>query len=70
MKILERDIVGETYNVDGRPTVGAVAYGVASNGGHVLRDDTNYVKPELVSRLPNVVPTPKAGPLELVEEVI
>jgi hypothetical protein len=35
-----------------------------------LRDDSHYVKPEMVSKLPGTMPAPKAGPLEAVDEVL
>ena len=61
-------MVGETYT-DGK-SQGAISYGVASNGGYVLRDDSHYVRPEMVSKLPDKMPAPKSGPLEAVDEVL
>ena len=61
--------MGETYNIDDKPQVGAVAYGKASAGGYVLKDDSHYIKPEVVSHIPNVHPPSVPGPLEIVEEV-
>ncbi len=29
----------------------------------------NYIKPEMVSSIPDVIPPPKQGPLEAVDEV-
>ncbi len=62
-------MVGETYNEVGRPQVGAIAYGVASTGGYVLKDDSHYIKPEVVSKIPNIHAPPAPGPVEVVEEV-
>ena len=62
-------MVGETYNEAGRPQVGAIAYGVASTGGYVLKDDSHYIKPEVVSKIPNIHAPPAPGPVEVVEEV-
>jgi len=50
--------------------MGAIAYGVASNGGYVLKDDSHYVKPEMVTKLPEKIPPPKGGPIEVVDEVL
>jgi len=64
------DIVGETFNFNGKGTVNAVSYGKASNGGYVLKDDSHYVKPQMVTKLPERMEAPKGGPIEVVEEVI
>jgi hypothetical protein len=62
-------VVGETYNIDGRPQVGAVAYGKASTGGYIIKDDSHYIKPEMVSQIPNTHAPPAPGPVEVVDEV-
>jgi hypothetical protein len=51
-----------------RPSVGAVSYGVGKNG-YTLKDDSHYVRPEMVTQLPASIPPPKAGPAEVVEEI-
>jgi len=34
-----------------------------------LKDESNYVKPQMVTKLPERMDAPKHGPLEVVEEV-
>ena len=48
----------------------AISYAPASNKAYTLPDNASYIKPEMVTRLPEVINAPKAGPLEPVEEVI
>ena len=62
------DIVGEAFNTDNKPVV-AVSYGVANNSNYKLRDDTGYIKPEMVMKLSEQVRPPLPGPLEPVNEV-
>ena len=62
------DIIGEAYNTDNKPVV-AVAYGAANNSNYQLRDDTGYIKPEMVMKLAEQVRPPLPGPLEAVNEV-
>jgi hypothetical protein len=61
-------VVGEAYNTDNKPVV-AVSYGVASNGGYTLKDNVNYLKPEMVMKLADEIRPPQLGPLEAVNEV-
>ncbi len=63
------DVVGEASNTDSKPVV-AVSYGVASNNHYSLRDDTGFMKPEIVSKLAEVILPPRPGPVEAVDEVI
>ncbi len=42
---------------------------MASNGGYALKDDSHYIKPEMVSKIPDVIAGPKPGPVEVVDEV-
>ena len=65
---LALDIIGESYNTDSKPVV-AISYAPASNKAYTLPDNANYIKPEMISRLPDVINPPKIGPLEPVEEV-
>ena len=62
------DVVGEAYNTDNKPVV-AVSYGVASNGGYSLKDESGFMKPEMVMKLADEVKLPMPGPLEAVNEV-
>lgn len=63
------NVIGESYNIDGKPELGAITYGVASNGGYSLKDESNYIQPEFVTKLPDTIPTPKPGPQEVAEEI-
>jgi hypothetical protein len=51
-----------------KPVV-AISYGVASNGGYSVKDDGNYIKPEMVTQLPDANKIPEAGPQEAADEV-
>ena len=62
------DVIGEAFNTDNKPVV-AVSYGVANNSNYKLRDDTGYIKPEMVMKLSEQVRPPLPGPLEPVNEV-
>lgn len=50
----------------------AITYGVANNEKYKLIEDgrINFIKPEMVVSIPDVIPPPKPGPLEAVDEVI
>ncbi len=61
--------MGESYNLDQKATTTAISYGVASNGGYALKDDSHYITPEMVSKIPDVIAGPKPGPVEVVDEV-
>ena len=67
--LLEGDIIGEEFNLPGSKSRGAVSYGVANNGGYSLKDDTGFVKPEMVMKLADVIHPPMPGPVEAVNEV-
>lgn len=69
-KNIEIDVIGEAYNTDSKPVV-AISYGVASNAKYTINENNgvNYIKPEMVSSIPDVIPPPKPGPLEAVDEV-
>lgn len=61
---------GESYNFSGKAQRGAIAYGLANTGGFTASNlQGNYVKPEMVARLPDKIDLPKPGPLETVDEV-
>lgn len=62
------DIVGEAYNNDSTPVV-AISYGVASNNPYQLKVDLGYIKPEMVTALPDVILPPLKGPSEAADEV-
>jgi len=48
----------------------AITYGVASNEKYrLIEDGRNFIKPEMVASIPDVIPPPKPGPLEAVDEV-
>ncbi len=66
---IEIDVIGEAYNNDNKP-VEAVAYGDAVKNTYNLPDDANYVKPETVIQLPEVIKAPRPGPLEAADEVL
>merc|ERR1711964_39363 len=68
----DKDVVGEAYSTTAKndeQDVGAVSYGLASNLGHTLEDETTYKMPTMLQKLPDVQAPPKAGPLESAEEV-
>jgi molybdopterin-guanine dinucleotide biosynthesis protein A len=69
--MLEIDIIGEAFNMDSKPVV-AISYGVASNAKYTINENNgvNYIKPEMVSNIPDIIPPPKQGPLEAVDEVL
>ena len=46
-----------------------MAYGKASAGGYVIKDDSHYIKPEMVSQIPNTHAPAARGPVEVVDEV-
>jgi hypothetical protein len=52
--------------------VEAITYGVANNEKYKLIEDgrVNFIKPEMVVSIPDVILPPKPGPLEAVDEVI
>ena len=66
--LLELDIVGESFNTDNKP-VNAISYGVANTAKYTLPENQNFIKPEMVSNIPDVIPPPKPGPLEAIDEV-
>merc|ERR1712032_434124 len=63
------DIVGEAFNTDNKPVV-AISYGVANTAKYVLPQGETFIKPEMISAIPDVIPPPKPGPLEPIDEVI
>ncbi len=60
--------MGEAYNTDDKPVI-AMAYAEAKNINYRLPDDSNYMKPEIINHLSDIVLPPPKGPLEAVEEV-
>lgn len=68
---LEIDIIGEAFNTDNKPVV-AISYGVGNNAKYTVPDalGVNFIKPEMVTNIPDVIPPPLPGPLEAVDEVI
>jgi hypothetical protein len=64
----ELDVIGEAYNTDSRP-VEAIAYGVMKEAVNPLADNPEFIKPEMVIKLPEVHLPPVPGPLEAVDEV-
>jgi len=66
---IELDIIGENFNNDSREIV-AISFGNANNNKYQLIDDgRTYIKPEMVSKIPDVINAPIPGPLEPVDEV-
>lgn len=66
------DVLGESFNFNGKAARGAIAYGLANTGGFSPESNpqfSNYIKPEFVVKLPNKIALPSPGPLESVEEV-
>jgi hypothetical protein len=62
------DIIGEAFNTDNKPVV-AISYGVGNTGKYTLPENVSFMKPEMVTSIPDVIPPPKPGPLEAVDEV-
>lgn len=63
------NITGETFNFAGKGSTDAVAYGKGSNGGYAIKNENNFIKPQMVTKLPAKMSPPAPGPLEAVEEV-
>jgi hypothetical protein len=63
------DVIGEAFNTDSNP-VQAVAYADAVRNTYTLPESSDFVKPEMVIKLPEVHFAPKPGPMEAVDEVI
>merc|ERR1719362_1544647 len=62
------DIVGEAFNTDNKPVV-AISYGVANTGKYTYPQGQSFMKPEMVVSIPDVIPPPKPGPLEAIDEI-
>lgn len=69
--LLEGDIIGEEFNLPGSKSRGAVSYGVAKTGSFAASQFSNghYFRPEMVSKLPDVITPPLPGPKEEVNEI-
>ena len=67
---LDGDLLGESYNFNGKAQRGAIAYGLANTGGFSESNiQGGYIKPEMIAKLPDKIDLPRPGPLETVEEV-
>ena len=68
----EDDILGQSFNFNGKSARGAIAYGLANTGGFSQENNSqmnSYIKPEFVLRLPEKMSLPTPGPIESVDEV-
>lgn len=53
----------------GAPSTEAVTYGEGSNGGYVLKDDSDYKTPEIVTKLAKSYKIELGGAKSVAEEV-
>jgi hypothetical protein len=51
--LIVRDTNGVSSTIKGAPSSEAVSYGLGSNGGYVIKDESEYLKPEIVTKLGN-----------------
>jgi len=63
------DLLGESFNFEGKSARGAIAFGLANTGGYSASENpSNYVKPTMIAKLPEKIPLPGPGPLESADE--